>query len=163
MKYIVKIVEFFTDRVFKCQTWRVEGAFVFIVLILLRYISGGFNLEYVLAFFHNTDPITFQSFWQNKALLLWLADWIMVFAVLFTFEHMGVARRMEEKQAEKELAGDAVEVACYKKLTRSFYYKEILFFISFCLLQSWSAVLGGVLFLCYPYWRKAWRKYHRHS
>ncbi len=158
MKYIVRSVEFLKDRVFKCETWRIEGAFVLVVLILLRYISGGFTLEHVQAFINHN--ISLSAFWHNQALLLWIADWIMVGGVLATFHYMSVARTMEEHQLAKEQSGEVSDVSCYHKLTTYFYWKEILFFVSFCLLQSWSAVLGGILFLLYPYWRKAWVRYH---
>lgn len=88
-----------------------------------------------------------------------LIEWLGVAAVFFTFKHSVIANRMEEAEANRIKKNEPIIVECYKKQTRFFYIKEILWFGYFIWLGAWSALVGVVVFLLYPLWRKVWRKY----
>lgn len=113
------------------QTWHIELVFVAIVLVVVGIISG-------------------------KGLV----EWIGIIAVLFNFAYVQIADRLEEREAKRYHIDKKVEVHCYWKLKYYFYAKEISFFAYFFLLHAWAALVGVFIFLLYPIWRKAWRKYH---
>lgn len=159
MKILVTCFAFLKDNVFKTKkTWQVESGFVLIVLLLLRFFSGGFDLE--LVEWYMTNNPSFQSFLGNYPLRVWLADWIMLVGVYYTFHYISVARRMEEAEHRRATSGEHTYVACYHKITSYFYRKECLFFLGFLILEAWSALLGALLFISYPHWRNAWIKYY---
>jgi hypothetical protein len=87
-------------------------------------------------------------------------EWIGVLAVFFSFAHTSVADRLAEAQAKEAATASQVRVACYYKLERYFYAKEICWCIYFYLLGAWSALAGVGLFLVYPLWRRLWRRYY---
>jgi hypothetical protein len=74
-------------------------------------------------------------------------------AVLFTFMHGQVSDRMYEKQAEREKP----DVYCY--MYSQYYYlaKEIMWVAYFLAIQSYAALIGAIVFLLYPLWRKLYR------
>lgn len=85
-------------------------------------------------------------------------EWLGAAAVLLTFGHASVADRLAEVQAEKPK--DQIEVACFYKLKRYYYGKEILWLMYFILLHAWAALVGVFVFMLYVPWRRLWRKYH---
>ena len=89
-----------------------------------------------------------------------LVEWLGVLAVLVTFGHAQIADRLHEREAYRYSIDKKVEVECYWELNYYFYTKEILWFVYFCFLGAWSALVGVCIFLLYPLWRKYWRKKH---
>jgi len=87
-----------------------------------------------------------------------LVEWIGTFAVLFTFKHVSVANRLEEREALRVKHTGKPEIECYKRLTQYLVTKEILWFAYFILLGAYSALVGVFVFLLYPVWRKWYRK-----
>lgn len=83
-----------------------------------------------------------------------LAAWIGSIAVLISFCHTQVADRMGEEQ---ELS-KTPSVDCYKKLNQYLIAKEFLWIIYFIMLKAYPSLMGTVLFLLYPLWRKFYRK-----
>ncbi|HVI39140.1 MAG TPA: hypothetical protein VM577_00635 [Anaerovoracaceae bacterium] len=83
-------------------------------------------------------------------------EWIGAAAVLCAFSHAQISDRMVEKQAIKVVP----DVECYRKSIWFFVMKEALWFAYFILHHSYSALVGVILFLLYPIWRKIWRRYH---
>ncbi len=133
MKKIVTSIEFLKKKI-GCNTYHIESAIVAITLIITALISQQWRIER-----------------------------IGVLAVFFTFGHVSVADRLEEKesirQQKKWYKQDDESVWCYYKLERYYYAKEICWFAYFVLLGARSALVGVVVFLLYWPWRKAWRKY----
>jgi len=76
-------------------------------------------------------------------------------AVLVTFNYVTVATRLAEKQAASPSNG----VECLPLLNRYFVGKEVLWVLVFSIQGSWGALAGVPLFICYPYWRKLYRKF----
>ena len=83
-----------------------------------------------------------------------LAEIIAAIAVFFTFQHAAIADRMQERQA----AMTVPDVECHWKSIYYFCAKEALWVTFFIMSHSWSAVAGAVIFFCYPFWRKFYRK-----
>jgi hypothetical protein len=77
-------------------------------------------------------------------------------AVLVTFMHGQVADRMAEKQA----AMVKPDVDCYRFSQIYYVTKELLWIFYFYLLNSYAALVGAVLFLIYPLWRKYYRSFN---
>ncbi len=88
-----------------------------------------------------------------------MIHFISAAAVLFTFGHMQIANRLEEAESKKSIP----EIECYYKLNRYLWAREILWVITFLLLNNWPALIGCALFLLYPLWRKTYRKYYPKS
>jgi hypothetical protein len=65
-----------------------------------------------------------------------------------------IGARMEERQT-----GPMPAVTCVRWFWRYYVAKEITWFAYFVWAQTWSALVGCVLFAIYPVWRKAYRKY----
>lgn len=82
-----------------------------------------------------------------------LTDWVAVLAVLASFGHMSVASRLEEAQGKKEVA----LVSCVLWLRRYLWAKEGLWIFTFLLSHLYPPLVGSVLFVFYP----VWRRYHR--
>lgn len=80
--------------------------------------------------------------------------------VLCTFGHASVANRMAEQIAHYEKTTGIVVVSCYKWEKYYFYMKEILWFSYFLKLGAYSALVGVIVFLLYPFWRRLWRHYY---
>jgi len=74
---------------------------------------------------------------------------VSAIAIFFTFMHHQVASRMQEKQ---DFILPSVE--CHKKLNLYFFTKEILWVTFFVLSGAYSGIIGSMVFLIYPYWRK---------
>lgn len=85
-----------------------------------------------------------------------VVDWIVSAAVLCTFGHASVSDRLAEREAAKPVA----DVDCSKWATRYWVAKELLWLASFIALKSWPALASCILFLVYPFWRKAFRSIH---
>lgn len=85
-------------------------------------------------------------------------------AVLFTFCYVQVASRLDEAMdACQDVEGKAHEVHCRAWLNRYLYLKESCWLLYFVFLGAWSALVGVVIFLLYPYWRRhhLWRRRRR--
>jgi hypothetical protein len=86
-------------------------------------------------------------------------------AVTLTFAHAQVADRLAEAEGAREIlerlrGSAAVGVECFRWQRRYYVSKELLWLSYFSLLQAWSALAGVVIFLLYPLWRHAWRRWH---
>lgn len=85
-------------------------------------------------------------------------EWIGVLAVFMAFKHTVVAFRLEDTVQTMERHAHISHPK--NRQAQLFYTKEILWFIYFVLLGAWSALVGVILFLLYPFWHKARKKYH---
>lgn len=83
------------------------------------------------------------------------SEYIGAGAVFFSFMMMQVASRLEEKEALRHTP----EIQCFAWNTRYLYVKEVLWFTYFIIHESYAALVGTVLFLLYPLWRKYWRQH----
>lgn len=81
-------------------------------------------------------------------------EWVGAAAVWLGFAYVTIVDRMEERQAIQ--AKPTVE--CYWKLKWYFGGKEALWITYFLLRQSYVAIVGCVVFICYPMWRRWYRK-----
>jgi hypothetical protein len=81
-------------------------------------------------------------------------EWIGTAAVFFGFQHAQIADRLAERQ------GQMPTVPCVNRLWMYYGAKEILWLSYFILHQSYAALVGVIVFLLYPFWRRAWRYYH---
>lgn len=77
-------------------------------------------------------------------------------AVLASFGHAQVSERMREQEA----ARPTPSVECYRKLTLYWVAKEIGWASVFVATGAWPALVGCVVFLAYPWWRRWWRARH---
>ncbi|MFT5280654.1 MAG: putative membrane protein [Flavobacteriaceae bacterium] len=145
MKFITNIV-YVLKKKFNCKTYHIENFFVLFILLTVRFISGGFSLDF--------STITLS----NQDFIIWIADWIALCAVYFTFVHASIAERMYEAEEKNTKENKENNVECFYKLKKAYYSKEILWLITFTLLSAWSALVGVFIFLLFPIWRKAWRK-----
>ncbi len=75
-------------------------------------------------------------------------------AVLLTFGHAQIADRLAEQEGKRAIPS----VDCYKKLWYYFIGKELLWSLYFLETHAYSALVGVVVFLVYPFWRKLYRK-----
>jgi hypothetical protein len=125
----VNIVKYL-KKVLKVKTYVIEYIFVATVLIVVALVS-------------------------KKGMV----EWLGVLAVFLTFGHTSIADRLHEREANRYSIDKKVEVNCYWKLNYYFVAKEVCWFVYFYLLGAWSALVGVVVFLLYPLWRKLWRKY----
>lgn len=85
-------------------------------------------------------------------------------AVLLTFAHAQVADRLAEHAAvtdafARQMVGARSLTSCWRWSRRYFMAKEALWFAYFAAHGSWSALAGVVLFLLYPLWRTAYRRF----
>lgn len=81
-------------------------------------------------------------------------EWLGSLAVLLTFMHAQIGFRLQEAEAQR--IPTQVHVACWWKLQYYFVAKELCWFLYFGLMGAWSALVGVVVFLVYP----VWRRYH---
>jgi hypothetical protein len=79
-----------------------------------------------------------------------LGSWATAFGVFFSFGHAKVASRMMEAQAVTE----KVTVPCYRMSDRYWLIKEVAWFIAFVAMDMYPALVGNLIFLLYPAWRK---------
>ena len=83
-------------------------------------------------------------------------EWVGAVAVQLTFHHAAIADRMAERQARQAVP----DVPCHPWSARFFVAKETLWFVYFAAVGAWPALVGVVLFLMYPAWRRYWRSVH---
>lgn len=72
-------------------------------------------------------------------------------ALLFTFMHCQITYRLSESQTSNE---DINKVSCYKYANYYWIFKEMLWITIFILSELWTAIVGSIIFLIYPLWRK---------
>lgn len=129
---LVRIMEWFR-KTFHIKTYRVENAFVFLILVTVLIVTDNiFNV------------------WK----------WIELFAVYFTFQHVSISQRLEERQHKEFTESGVAKVDCYYKLPRYLVGKEVLWLVTFIYLHAWAALAGVLILLTYYPWRAMWRKYH---
>lgn len=80
-------------------------------------------------------------------------NWIMTAAVIATFMHAQISNSLKESQQVMTVKS----VKCYYKLNWYFGIKEVLWIVSFLMVGTYSAIVGSVLFVIYPFWRKFYR------
>lgn len=85
---------------------------------------------------------------------LFTIESLAAIAVLLSFGHAQIADRMAEQESLREKPS----VDCYKKLWYYFIGKEIFWCLYFFLNQSYAALVGVAIFICYPIWRDIYRK-----
>ncbi len=83
-------------------------------------------------------------------------EWIGALAVYCGFCHASIAERMREREAARTVPS----VECYRLATVFFLGKEACWVVYFVALHAWSALVGCAIFMAYPLWRKAWRRWH---
>lgn len=81
-------------------------------------------------------------------------EMIAALAVLLSFGHIQIADRMAEQESLREIP----TVECYKRLWYYYGCKEVLWCLYFLLNHSYSALVGVIVFLCYPIWRGIYRR-----
>lgn len=113
------------------KTWHIECSFVAVVLFLVAWFSG-----------------------------FTISDQLVAGAVLLTFCHHTVADRLQEQESLRVKKSGHASVSCYRWLYFYFVSKEIVWVCAFLALKSYPAIVGVIVFLHYPIWRKIWRKYH---
>lgn len=85
-----------------------------------------------------------------------LAAWLGVVAVQCSFHHMAIGERMREREAARPVPS----VECHRQLTAFLVAKEAAWIALFLVTRTYPALVGCVLFLAYPAWRRAWRRVH---
>lgn len=83
-------------------------------------------------------------------------EWIGWVAVMSTFGHAQISDRMAEHQAKLPKP----DVHCYEWSIRYYVVKELCWFSYFIMLHSYAALMGCIIFLLYPLWRKLYRHYN---
>jgi hypothetical protein len=83
-------------------------------------------------------------------------EWLGSAAVLAGFGHASIAERLAEREAQRVRPS----VECHRKAVLYFLAKEALWTSYFVAHRSWSALVGCGVFLAYPLWRRAWRRWH---
>jgi len=84
-------------------------------------------------------------------------EYLASLAVFVTFMYVQVNSRMQEAEAKREVPS----VHCYKIGLWYFYIKEIMWAVLFISLKSWSSLIGVIILLIYPYWRKFYLKTYK--
>lgn len=82
-------------------------------------------------------------------------DWVSAAAVFCGFCHASIADRMIERELRRPIS----EVPCAWKATYYWLAKEALWVAAFIMLRAWPALIGCGVFLVYPIWRKAYRRW----
>lgn len=136
-------------------TYQLEYMFVLVVLLGVRYWSGGFSL----AVWTTHEVWTLSALWHDTALRIWVADWAALFGVFFSFSYTSIADRLSEQEHARVSAGQLPGIACHGKLQTFFVWREIAWCLTFVLLQAWSALVGVFIFMAYPVWRRFWRRH----
>jgi succinate dehydrogenase hydrophobic anchor subunit len=119
----------------KRPTWHYEGL-----------VAG--SILFIVAALTSPYPET-QQMWHAE----WkqfLVTWLSMFAVFGSFLHAKVGYRMSEAMK----ASDAPSVSCHEWLGKYWLSKEILWFFVFLLSGAYPAIVGNVIFIIYPAWRK---------
>jgi hypothetical protein len=140
----VRIVEFIKRKT-GCETWVVEMAFVFMVL-----------LPGVLLTIHNPRVAVIGGLFSVAA---WMVETLGLFASVLMFGNLSVANRLEEKEERRAKRGEKTEW-CYKWLMRFFYGKEIVWSSYFLCKAAWPPLFVSLVLMRYGWWRRTWRKYH---
>lgn len=109
------------------QTWRYEFLFVAALLVPVTVMT--------------TD----WASWRGV-----LVSWAAAFGVFFSFGHAKVASRMMEAQA----AVERPTVPCYHMSDRYWLLKETAWLVTFVATGMYPALVGNLVFLLYPAWRK---------
>lgn len=84
------------------------------------------------------------------------AEVLSAIAVVLSFGHAQIAARLNEKVKERKVP----EVDGYIK--KLWYYsmgREVFWVAYFFIKDSYSALAGAIIFLCYPFWRKLYCKF----
>jgi hypothetical protein len=109
-----------------------------------------------------TIPQTSLRTWHKESLVVGIIlaavavikgqpiEWLGALAVFLTFMHAQIAFRLSESESRQSL----VQVECYWKAQYYFLAKEACWFLYFICLGAWSALIGVLIFLLYPLWRK---------
>lgn len=74
-------------------------------------------------------------------------------AVLLNFGYVQIGDRLLEVESAKEIP----QVECYRKMQYYFVGKEFFWFLYFFMNHSYSALVGVLVFLTYPLWRRMYR------
>jgi hypothetical protein len=74
-------------------------------------------------------------------------------AVFYSFMHIQVADRLQEQESLK----NDINIECYNKLNKYLILKEVLWVMFFIISGAYPALLGCILFIFYPLWRKYYR------
>src|SRR5882757_187050 len=82
-------------------------------------------------------------------------NWITTVAIMFTFQHAQIGDRLQEGQRQMTNP----DVKCFWKLNILFAMKEIVWIATFLLMHNYAAIVGSIMFACYPVWRKIYRSY----
>lgn len=90
------------------------------------------------------------NFFTHK---LFTIEMLAALAVFLSFAHTQVTDRMAEQEGLKEKP----VVGCFKMMWYYFIGKEICWCLYFFLNHSYSALVGVIIFLCYPVWRSVYR------
>lgn len=110
-------------------TWHYEAAFAALILLIVALL---------------TTPH------PQSDLRGFIITWVSAMAVLGSFLHAKVGYRMSEVMEAKNMP----EVSCYKYSGSYWIAKEILWFIVFLASGAYPAIVGNVIFILYPAWRK---------
>lgn len=81
-------------------------------------------------------------------------EWLGSLAVELTFGHASVSFRLAEAEANRS----EIVVECHEKARWYFLGKEAAWLAYFALLGAWSPIVGVVVFLLYPWWRRTWTR-----
>jgi len=84
---------------------------------------------------------------------LFTIEIISAVAVLLTFGYAQISSRLSEHQSIIEQP----TIDCYRKLILYYIGKEVCWFGYFLLTKSYSALVGVLVFLLYPLWRKYYK------
>lgn len=85
-----------------------------------------------------------------------LGDWLATLGVQLTFHYVSVASRLSEAHALHPVG----EVHCRQWLLRYLIAKETVWAAAFLYAHLYPPLVGTVLFLLYPWWRRYWRRRH---
>lgn len=78
--------------------------------------------------------------------------WVSALAVMGSFLHAKVGYRMSEAMEAQNMP----EVSCYKYAGSYWVAKEILWFVVFIASGAYPAIVGNIIFILYPAWRKVY-------
>lgn len=125
--FLTPVSTWLTSRKRRFDTWVYESCVVAATLAVVTLLA--------------TD----WSSW--RAIVANLAGAIGVF---YTFSHASVAQHMAETQATMPMPS----VECWPKAQKFWILKETAWIVAFIASGLYSALVGSILFLIYPAWRK---------
>lgn len=123
----------------KGQTWHYEAAFVGLLLLIVALLTSP-SIEVARSGF--------------EGLKSFLIIWLSAGAVFGSFLHAQVGTYMAEDMGDM---GEPV-TECYYKLGEYWVFKEILWFLVFLISGAYPAIVGNVVFLVFPAWRKIYKE-----